>query len=47
MLETVEIDAQLDLFAEIEKLKKEKKRGNTGALLPSGRYSGCCRLHWR
>ena len=41
------IDPTLDLFAEIEKLKKEKKCCHTCTLLPGRRYPGYCRLHRR
>jgi hypothetical protein len=41
------IDPSLDLFDEIEKLKKRKKCSYTGPLLPGTRYTGYCRLYWR
>lgn len=41
-----EVDPTLDLFAEIEKLKK-KKCHFIGTLLPRSRHSRYCRLHWR
>ena len=37
----VDIDPSLDLFKEIEKLKKEKKRHHPGTLLPGSRYTRC------
>jgi hypothetical protein len=43
----IELDPTLDLFAEIEKLKKEKKRDRPGALLSRAGYTGCGRLHRR
>ena len=42
----VDIDPTLDLFAEIEKLKKRKKCSDTGPPLPGAGYTGYCRLYW-
>ncbi len=41
----VDVDPTLDLFGEIERLKK-KKCDCPGALLPGARYSGCGGLYW-
>jgi hypothetical protein len=38
----IDVDPRLDLFKEIERLKKEKKCNCSCTLLPGIRYPGCC-----
>ena len=40
------IPASMDLFEEIEKLKKRKKCRYSGALLSGVRHTGCGRFCW-
>ena len=43
----IDLDPTLDLFAAIERLKKEKKRCIAGTLLPGTGHTGCSGLYRR